>query len=58
MSILYILLAPLWFLTLNKRIRQIISSVEEGNRDKLKADGFFLGLVLAVTIQVVLAIEW
>lgn len=58
MFVLYILLAPLFSLALFRSISQIASSIKEGNKDKLKADIFFLSLIIVVSILLVLVIEY
>lgn len=53
MSPFLLMLLPLWVVTVNKRIQQIKGSIAEGNRSKLKADVFFLFLILLVSAALV-----
>jgi len=58
MSILYLLLLPLFIFTLYKKVSMVIVSAREGNHSKLKADVFFLVLVIVVATGLVLVIEF
>jgi len=57
MSILYLLLAPLVFFVLQKRISWVINDIKTKNEPKLKADILFLLLCLMVIGLLVWIIE-
>jgi hypothetical protein len=53
----YILFLPLFFYVVSKKIKEIKRSIEAKNTSKLKADLFFLALVIIVSIGIVFSIE-
>jgi hypothetical protein len=53
----YILFLPLFFYVVSKKIKEIKRSIEAKNTSKLKADLFFLGLVIIVSVGIVFSIE-
>jgi len=57
MSLLYLLLAPLVFFVLHKRIAWVVFDVKTRNQSRLKADILFLALCLVVIALLVYVIE-
>ena len=57
MSLIYILLVPIFLFSLYKSILQTTASFKSGNKSKLKADLFFLSLIFILTTVLVFAIE-
>ncbi len=57
MSLLYLLLAPLVFFVLQKRISWVINDIKTKNESKLKADILFLLLCLMVIGLLIWIIE-
>jgi|HigsolmetaAR206D_1030411.scaffolds.fasta_scaffold12243_2 hypothetical protein len=49
MSILYFALAPLFLLTIYKRVAGTLNAVKQKKNDKIKVELFFLGLTLVVS---------
>jgi hypothetical protein len=57
MSMMYLVLAPIAILSLLKSYTQIAASIKERNYSKLKADLFFLGLIITLIIVLIFVIE-
>ena len=57
MSPFLLMLLPLWVVVVNKSVRQMKESIAAGNRSKLKADVFFLFLVLLVTATLIILLR-
>jgi hypothetical protein len=57
MKSIYILFLPLFFYVLSKKVLEIKRAIEAKNTSKLKADWFFLALVIIVSIGIVFSIE-
>ena len=53
----YILFLPLFFYVLSKKVKEIKRSIEAKNTSKLKADLFFLALVIIISVGIVFSIE-
>jgi hypothetical protein len=53
MNAIYILLIPLFLFAVYNRIKLIIADLKENNNSKLKADIFFLVLILLVMASLV-----
>lgn len=58
MSLLYILLAPLAFFVLQRRVSWVISDIKTRNESKLKVDIVFLLLCLVIIGLLVWLIEF
>lgn len=57
-NMLYILLAPLVSFVLYKKINQIIIDIKLDNTSKIKANVFFLLLIILISVALVLLIEY
>lgn len=57
MKSLYILFLPLFFYVVSKKVKEIKRSMEVKNQSKLKADLFFLALVIIIGVGIVFSIE-
>jgi hypothetical protein len=53
----YILFLPLFFYVVSKKVKEIKRSIEAKNTSKLKADLFFLALVIIISVGIVFSIE-
>jgi hypothetical protein len=53
----YILFLPLFFYVVSKKVLEIKRSIEAKNTSKLKADLFFLVLVIIISVGIVFSIE-
>lgn len=49
----WIYVTPLFAYTLNKKVRQRQRSVKANNRAKIKADNFFIFLIISVFVAIV-----
>jgi len=58
MSVLYILLAPLFFYALSNRLNLLHLSIKGRDNDKIKINVFFLSLIIIIQVIVILAIEF
>lgn len=57
MNVLYIILAPIFFLSVSKKISDIKSDTKNKNYGKLKVDVLFLLLMLIIIVLLILIIE-
>lgn len=57
MSLLYIVLAPLFFTVIAKRITRIMAALKAENKGKLKAEILFTSLTLTTILSLIFAIE-
>jgi hypothetical protein len=57
MSVMYFILLPLITRVLQRKVFLVLISIKRDNKSNLKADLFFLGLVLLVITSLVVVIE-
>ncbi len=57
MNLLYFALAPLIFIALFKRIKEVLSAIKEKNSDKIKIEILFLSLTIVTSIFIIINVE-
>lgn len=57
MNTMYLVILIIGSITLSKKIRELTRSIKNQNKEKIKADVFFLGLSLIVMVLLLLLVH-